>query len=121
MHQQYDERTANLRELMTIAPISHQAHAAHRRAKVDIRRQMEDAREDAAQVRMEAMSRLMANGDLPGWSFPAFEGGGTVMASRPIFVAAALCPLVRVGKRIGFDVRSFRLHMIQNADQNFQD
>jgi predicted Holliday junction resolvase-like endonuclease len=55
MHQQYDESTANLRELMTIAPISHQAHAAHRRAKVDIRRQMEDAREDAKQRSEEVL------------------------------------------------------------------
>lgn len=49
MHQRYDESTANLKELMTIAPISHQAYVAHRRAKVDARRQMEDARENAKQ------------------------------------------------------------------------
>jgi hypothetical protein len=49
MHQRYDESTANLKELMTMAPISHQKYEAHQRAKVDTRRQMEDAREDARQ------------------------------------------------------------------------
>jgi hypothetical protein len=55
MHQRYDESTANLKELMTIAPISHQEYEAHRRAKVDTRRQMEDAREEARQRSEEVL------------------------------------------------------------------
>ncbi len=55
MHQRHDESTANLKELMTIAPLSHQEYAAHRRAKVDTRRQMEDAREAAKQRSEEVL------------------------------------------------------------------
>lgn len=55
MHQRHDESTANLKELMTIAPISHQAYVAHLRASVDTRRQMEDAREEARQRSEEVL------------------------------------------------------------------
>lgn len=55
MRQRYDESTANLKDVMTIAPISHQEYEAHRRAKVDTRRQMEDAREDARQRSEEVL------------------------------------------------------------------
>ena len=55
MHQRHDESTANLKELMTIAPISHQAYVAHLRARVDARRQMEDAREEARQRSEEVL------------------------------------------------------------------
>ncbi len=55
MHQGHDESTADLKELMTTAPISRQAYEEHRRAKVDTRRQMEDAREDAKQRSEEVL------------------------------------------------------------------
>lgn len=55
MHQRYNESTADLKELMTVAPISQEAHAALLRGKVDTRRLLEDAREDARERREEVL------------------------------------------------------------------
>ncbi|MCA1325394.1 hypothetical protein [Herbaspirillum sp. alder98] len=55
MHQRYNESTANLKELMTVAPINPEVHAALLRGKVDTRRLMEDAREDARQRSEEVL------------------------------------------------------------------
>jgi hypothetical protein len=55
MHQRYNESTANLKELMTAVPISPEAHAALLREKVDARRLIEDAREDAKQRSEEVL------------------------------------------------------------------
>lgn len=55
MYQRYNESTVDLKELMTTAPLSREAHAAHLREKVDTRRLMEDAREEARQKKEEAL------------------------------------------------------------------
>ncbi len=55
MSQRYEESTADLKELMTIAPISPEAHAALLRGKVDARRLLEDIREDARQRSEEVL------------------------------------------------------------------
>lgn len=55
MHQRYDESTADLKELMTSTPISPEAHAAYLRARVDTRRLLEDAREEARRKKEEAL------------------------------------------------------------------
>jgi hypothetical protein len=62
MHQRYDESTANLKELMTAVPISPEAHAALLRGKVDTRRLMEDAREEARQREEELLDRAGVSG-----------------------------------------------------------
>jgi hypothetical protein len=55
MHQRYNESTANLKELMTVAPINPEVHAALLRGKVDTRRLLEDAREEARQRSEEVL------------------------------------------------------------------
>ncbi|WDZ98350.1 hypothetical protein Herbaro_11325 [Herbaspirillum sp. WKF16] len=55
MHQRHDENTADLKDLMTTAPLSAKAHAAYLREKVDTRRLMEDAREEARQRSEETL------------------------------------------------------------------
>ncbi|NUU00667.1 hypothetical protein [Herbaspirillum robiniae] len=47
MHQRYNESTADLKELMTAAPIAPELHAALVRKQVAMRRLMEDIREEA--------------------------------------------------------------------------
>lgn len=55
MHIKYNESTAPMKDLMTVAPIDPAMHAALLRGKVAARRLIEDLMENARKRREEAM------------------------------------------------------------------
>lgn len=55
MQQRYEESTADLKKMMKTAPMSPEVHATLLRGKVDTRRFLEDAREEARQRSEETL------------------------------------------------------------------
>ncbi|WP_143042663.1 hypothetical protein [Variovorax sp. YR634] len=70
----------------------------------------------AATVRMQAVSLLVKDYSLEPWVLASSEGGA-VMLSRPIFEAAARCPLVDVKGEAGFEFRQFTLLCAEHAER----
>ena len=68
----------------------------------------------AATTRLEAVSRLIQQHSLEPWVLKSPEDGAS-MLSRPVFEAAARCPLVDVDGRAGFDFKTFYMICVEHA------
>lgn len=56
IHQQFEESTADIEDVMSLPPMSAADHAAMQRCKVATRRFIEDAREDARARREDSFA-----------------------------------------------------------------
>jgi hypothetical protein len=66
----------------------------------------------AATVRMEAVSRLLNTVSLDPWVLRSPDEGAT-MLSRPVFEAAARCPVVDIQGHPGFEPHLFTQLLVQ--------
>lgn len=85
-----------------------QTHAAVRVFKGD------PHRAHAAQVRMEALARLMGRVNLEPWVQSSTEDGAQ-MFSRPVFEAIARCKIVAINGRAGFDPIEFQQEIVAHV------
>ena len=69
----------------------------------------------AATTRMEALSRLLRTQSLEPWVRRSGDDADASMLSRPVFEAAARCPLVDVAGRAGFDPKTFYRLCVEHA------
>lgn len=69
----------------------------------------------AIHTRMEAMSLLLEEGALPGWT-KAPSSDGAIQTAEAVFAAAASEPLVMKGKHAAFDRESFARAVLREAD-----
>jgi hypothetical protein len=72
--------------------------------------------EEASTLTCKHVSLLVKDYSLEPWVLASSEGGA-VMLSRPIFEAAARCPLVDVKGEAGFDFRQFTLLCAEHAER----
>jgi len=68
----------------------------------------------SANVRMEAVSRLLQLHSLEPWVLPSADTDAK-MLSRPIFEAAARCTLIDVSGRAGFDIHEFKRLVVEHV------
>jgi hypothetical protein len=68
----------------------------------------------SANVRMQAVSRLLQRDSLAPWVLRGAEVGAS-MLSRPVFEAAARCPLVDIQGRPGFDLQAFKRVLVEHV------
>jgi hypothetical protein len=74
----------------------------------------EPGKPHSANVRMQAVNRLLQRDSLDPWVLRSSEAGAA-MLSRPVFEAAARCPLVNIQGRPGFDAQAFKRILVEHV------
>jgi len=69
----------------------------------------------AVLLRIKALVRLLINEGVPGWTLPKQPDGGTPTREW-VFAAAAVQPLIEVGKDVAFERETFLKKVLELAE-----
>lgn len=69
----------------------------------------------AVLLRMQALVRLLVNEGVPGWTLPK-QPDGAIPTQEWVFAAAAVQPLIEVGKDVAFERDAFLKKVLELAE-----